>query len=354
MKKILFKILLFTPVLILIIGVNIWADPANLFSSGYENKVAGFIAKGYNVTNINNCDERLLQKQIVSGLAKAPQTIVLGSSRVMLIGSAIIPGMSLMNNGVSGAGLEDVLATYHLYVARNYRPVKVIIGLDAWMLNDSRSNERIGCLWDDYKAMMKLLQLPDTIGMKEGVEYSKWGELISLNYFQQSFRLLWQNDFKSLQPEPTHELLNKNRTLLQDGSITYDEAYRNSSPQVVQDRALQYIQGDVYGLGGFNELSVSKENILVHFIEFLKQQGIQVELLLAPYHPVVFNYLKENKKYDMVMAAETYYKQLAEKEHISLIGSYDPVKCDFKASDFYDGMHCKPEAMKILLSKAAN
>ena len=51
----------------------------------------------------------------------------------------------------------------------------------------------------------------------------------------------------------------------------------------------------------FNELSLKNELILEKFIEYLKSKNIKITLLLVPYHPKVFSYVKTNKKYKALM-----------------------------------------------------
>ncbi|MEJ0081062.1 MAG: hypothetical protein WDM78_08985 [Puia sp.] len=72
---------------------NYLVDPANIFTSKqYVAGIASILSLGHNVDNISNYNERLLQEQRVLKLTKTPDIMVLGSSRVMEIGSDFFPG----------------------------------------------------------------------------------------------------------------------------------------------------------------------------------------------------------------------------------------------------------------------
>jgi hypothetical protein len=84
MKKLTFRIISITlPIFILIILVNFYVDPANLFNHKYVSGIIAYINKGYNVTHVSNYDERQFQKKWIDGFIKNPTTIVLGSSKSM-------------------------------------------------------------------------------------------------------------------------------------------------------------------------------------------------------------------------------------------------------------------------------
>ena len=88
-RRIILKLtLILLPVAILVISVNYFVDPANMFSSReYVSGIADILSKGNNVNNVKNYDERLLQEQMTTKLQRTPDIVVLGSSRVMAVGS---------------------------------------------------------------------------------------------------------------------------------------------------------------------------------------------------------------------------------------------------------------------------
>ncbi len=59
-KKIILYILPVFPIMIIL---NCIIDPANLFS-GIKTRIAEYLSEGYNVKNVPNIDERLLQNRL--------------------------------------------------------------------------------------------------------------------------------------------------------------------------------------------------------------------------------------------------------------------------------------------------
>ena len=77
----------------------------------------------------------------------------------------------------------------------------------------------------------------------------------------------------------------------------------------------------------------------------MKQDEVEVCLFLAPYHPMVFDYLSTSGDYRIVLEVEDYFRSIAQEKDIPLIGSYDPKALNLSEVDFYDGMHPKTEAI---------
>ena len=71
MKRFLKGALCFLPFVILIVGVNFYADPANVLRTGYERTVAEILAGEENASNLRNMDDRLFMEEYVS-LRKEP------------------------------------------------------------------------------------------------------------------------------------------------------------------------------------------------------------------------------------------------------------------------------------------
>ena len=143
MKKFIVKTSLSSFVIIFfLIITNYLGDNAKLYSKGYENKIAKILIDGYNVTNINNYDERILQREWINQLGKSPDIVVLGSSRSMMIREKDFENTKLMNNTVSGASIQDLIAIYQLYKTKNLLPKTFVIGLDPWIFNQNNNQRR--------------------------------------------------------------------------------------------------------------------------------------------------------------------------------------------------------------------
>ncbi|MDI1235315.1 MAG: hypothetical protein PSX81_13620 [bacterium] len=353
MKKFITKLLLMLPILLLIIGINFKEDPANIFRRGpYEQGIVKYLNEGKNVTNVTNYDERLLQKYFINEMKDCPDVIILGSSRVMQLGNAYFPNEKLINNGVSGASIEDLLAIYDLYENKGCKIKKVKIGLDPYFLNENNDQSRWKLLANEYNEMLAKLGLSEytekTI-MAES-EVVKYKQLWSVSYFKSSWSYFIRG--VDVHYRPTTEANNKDFTKLTDGSIIYGESSRNSSLETINRYATQSItETPMYSMREFTKISTKYQIILSQFIAYLQSKEVEVEFFISPYHPIVFDYIKKSKDYQIVFEVEKYFNQLADDRKIKLIGSYSPYTYNFIDSNFFDGFHCKGESLNMVFAK---
>jgi len=344
MKKFLIKsVLVLLPTLLFVATINYFGDAANLFSAGYEQKIAQGLKSGYNVTNVSNYDERLLQKEMID-TKTCPQVVVIGSSRTMLINSDYFKNKTFLNNSVSGASLQDLLAIYELYEKNGCAPEHIILGLDPWTLNDNNSQSRWMTLEPEYNIIADRLN-----NKKESVHssnpQSKYIQLVSPSYFQASIRNLNKNNELLL----TKNKINSTFTRLVDGSICYDEKYRNSSPAKIDALVSDYMNGELYSIEKFNEISPKLSQLLEKFIVVLHEKKIKVSVLLLPYHPKVYKFISTNNKYKQVLRTEDFYHSLALKYNIEITGSFNPSVLKLDETAFYDGMHSKQKGVEKLM-----
>lgn len=339
LKKILAYIL---PIILIVFLVNLISDPASLFK-GIELKIATDISNGFNVTGVANIDERILQKKVIENIQNPPETIILGSSRIMMVGRAYY-GIKSRNNGVSGASLEDIIAIYQIYKEEGIKPKKFVIGVDPWLFNQNNGQSRWLSIKNDYdryyneESNQFIVDLP----------IHKYEQLFSLSYFQASIKSLSKN-VNNNKPIATQNELNNTLTRLIDGTITYGNDYRTKSGREVEDAAKNYINGNIYSIENFNDISEEIKTKFENFIVDLLKNGIEIEFLLMPYHPIVWQHIEENEKYKAVQDVESYMYNFANKNSIKITGSYNPEPFMLSSTDFYDGMHLSPDGIKKVL-----
>ncbi|SEA99306.1 hypothetical protein [Pedobacter hartonius] len=352
MKKFILKLIPFLAIPVIIIAINFKVDPANLFNGNYEMGIANYLTAGYNVTNVVNYDERLLQKHFIESMVVPPTEIVLGSSRIMQLHKTNFNEPNFINNGVSGATIEDEMAIYDLYEKKGYKIKKVILDLDPWMLNDNHNQTRWRTLENGYSDLLSRVDKKSPVYSRQSFlyKYKKYSELISVSYFKTSIHYLINGINNNY--TPTKQGVNDGFTRLTDGSIFYDLRYRNASAAEIALKANECITEDpVYSLGGFKGLSLHYQRLLFNFVEYMQGQGVEVEFYLSPFHPVVYSFFMKNRAYHNVLMAEEYFRALAVKQNIKVYGSYNPDAYKFDNTFFYDGLHCNEKAVRLLLSK---
>jgi len=348
MQKFIIRIFLFIfPMISIVILVNYVGDSANLFREGIEEYIANGILSGYNVTNVYNYDERLLQKHIILNSNTCPDIAVLGSSTIMLINSKYFKNRRVKNNGVSGVSIEDLIAIIQLYKTKNCLPENIIIGLDPWVLNENNNQSRWRTLINEYNNFFdgKIESSANTIY----VENSTFYQLVSPSYFQSSLKALLSSKSKPGKPLLTLDSINSATTRLQDGSLSYGDSYRSLSAEQIEFKVSQYLSGRIYSIDKFNQLSPRIIYQLDKLLEFLISKKVCMTFILAPYHPKVYDHIASSKKYSKVIESEIYFNALSEKYNVKLIGSYNPHQLNINKSYFYDGMHLNEKGIDKLL-----
>ncbi len=341
-RKILFAAL---PVLAALIVVNYYGDAARLFDNNYEKEIADILKSGKYVTNISNYDERIFQKEVIKNFKSCPDVVILGSSRTLLIKPEYLENQPTFNNSVSGASIEDLVAIYQMYKARNMLPKKIILGIDPWTFNKNNGQKRWQSLMNEYYSFFN--EKKDT---KAGLytKNKKYAELLSPSYFQSSLKNIPAIIHGNRNPKPTTETHNKANTKLTDGSLVYSEEYRDASASDIEAKVKTYLSGSIYGIEKFDSLSTKAIESFNLLIKDIQVNNIEIIFFLAPYHPIVYDAISKN--YQMVIKAEEYVLKYSAINNIKVYGSFDPGKAGLIKSDFYDGMHCKENAIKTILN----
>ena len=342
----------FLSLIMVVVTVNFFVDPANIFGNNdYEKTIAMLLVEGKNAANISNYDDRIVQKIYINNIQMPPEVLVLGSSRSLTICSQEFPGRSLFNHSVSGASIEDFLAIYELYWERGFVPKIVIIGADPWLLNKNNAQKRWESLEEYYLSMAARLHLksglPANASANSSLLQNKIAQLINFKYFMKSIDCLRYDRHIY----PTVEREADVSIKLADGSFSYDKASREQSPVQTIQAATEYAwTNPVYSLGAFKELDPDIQETLERFIDLLKKSGVDVILFLVPYHPGAYKILMQREEYGNILpAAEAYFRDLAQRKGLRLVGSYNPHGwC--APEEFYDGMHPRKTCVARLFS----
>ena len=91
------KLIALLPAVVIMVAVNAAVDPGNVVHEGCESAAATAIVSGRSV-DFSGLDDRLMHKHVVEELANPLDVIVLGSSRGMLIHSALFPSERFFNH----------------------------------------------------------------------------------------------------------------------------------------------------------------------------------------------------------------------------------------------------------------
>lgn len=342
-KRFIWCLILLTVIFSFLLALfNYLLDPAGLFRNNeYELGMAKILAKGKNVANVYNYDERLFIKYLIENIKFKPNTVVMGSSRVMQVEPP--DNGSFLNTGVSGASIEDLIAIYGIYKKNNINPKIVIIGLDSWILNKNNEQTRWQALKKDYFDEVSTYNIKNIPHSNELLEFKKIKELFSFAYFKASLDKLINNKSNSTYYE-TDLLLTDSPVRRKNGTIGYAPDYRDSDVAKVKDIVKKSLDTNkIYSINNFTELS--NKELFEKFINNLLNKNVKIIFFLPPYHPLAYARISTDEKYKNVLNAEKYFYDFAKKKHIEIFGSFNP-KNLYTEKDFYDEMHLKEEIIK--------
>lgn len=332
------------PLLLLLMGVNYFIDPAHKFESDYEKRIAEFLAKGEAVTNVDNCDERMLKKYLIeANKGKHFDYMFFGSSRCMTI-STETTGQNLFNLGVSGATIQDFIALYQLCIDNDITFDHVIISIDPGLLNEKNADDRWKSLESSYYKYFGYHRKTDNV-----IDFTiakTLYTLFSVSYFQSAYKgaitsLISGYPIKNeLEITDTYE--NRLQTNFPDGTITYGEIYRNAQQSSIDKKADNPLRQEFVS---YDKLSETYRGLFEEFLEALPCKTIS--FVTFAYMPSYYKRLMEIPG----IVEQTYYlKNLAKSKGYPYYGSYNPEEEKALNTDFYDELHLRRKKIIDLLT----
>lgn len=335
-------------IVFLIFAISIFnykIDSLGIFGNNTQlEKAAKTLINGNMISGLRNYDERLFQKLVIQNLNIRNDAIAIGSSRTMQLRKRYFLNSqnSFFNHSVSSANINDFISIIGLYEKeKGYIPRSIIIGIDPWMFNKNIIQNRWRTLQEYYYFEMSKMGLLDNFNKSY---FYLLKQLINYEYTIENIRYyfhLLKNGNKLFY---ITKIINDDMVKETDGSIHYKLNHRNPSIEKVNEVTKFYIshKNDFYK---FDRLDNIKK--FESFIDYLRLRDINISFLLAPINPMVYNKIKF--KNDSINKTENYLRNYANKNKITLYGSYNPNMYNFDKYDFIDALHCKDNVIKILM-----
>lgn len=360
--RILFKFLFLLPVPLFMVWFSYNVDVSGLFQGELApREVASMLLDGQTVSNYDMMDERKILELYVQNLPEdqVPDTLALGSSRVMQLNSDIVGSESFFNGGMSGAGLMDIINNWYLFERAEKLPKNLILCVDPWLFNGVSTenlNRRADAnLFAEFQekalGIDSNFEEPDTVAL--------WKALIDPSYFQGNVRYyLSQKKGESPTNEdgeaiPFYPVTGDISQLdyaikFPDGSMQYPAKFRTMNYDETMQEVLTQA-GTMQALHGFPELDPYWTDIFQQFIQHVQDQGVHVVFLLTPYHPFICLHVQHNpENLDGFFQVEPWLREYAAAQNIPLYGSYHPGRVGVPESLFFDGLHCRGEALQLM------
>ena len=337
-------LLIILPIGFLVSASNFFIDPANIFSSKeYTGGIAAILSEGHNVDNIANYNERLLEEQMINRLKQTPDIVVLGSSRIMEVGSDFFPGKSVLNCGVSHANINDLAALTGLLDSVARLPLEMVINVDAGLISKKSTVE-----WQSLSAYHNyfLRKIPAGYSLlnesNESNEFKKLYSLISFDYFKESLSFITSGSTKKYYDVNLQKPVLHGR--FSDGTICYGTKYLYpDTVKVAHDARITALKE------GLSEPDENKISLLKSLIDFLQAKKIKIEFVMLPYHFEYYDVVNINQQ-NLFHNYDSLFRSIAQQKNISVIGSFDARKFGLTESHFYDMYHCSKEAIQKIIT----
>lgn len=322
--------------------LNYAVDPGHVYSTKYIDKVVDGARRGLNVEGVTNLDERKYKHKFAEVYkGRNFDFLVLGSSRIMTVSEDALNGASLLNLGVSGCKIEDMMALYQICKDFHIHFKHVLIASDPSLFNANDKDSRwktIECYYNEFQG----------IPYEEKSNWTLYKNLISPSYFKSAIAMLPSliNENKDLKYVKSFK--NEGGTKRTDGSIYYDRKYRDVPQAFIDREALTWKHGSY---DNFNSLSLERVSLFEKFVTTLKADGIDVVFFWCPFHPTFYKRVICMKG---VSESLKYIDDYAKKNKIVVIGNFNPDKAGFKNTDFYDAHHARKESIDKMLIRNFN
>jgi peptidoglycan/LPS O-acetylase OafA/YrhL len=311
---------------------------AKLFSSkaktGFEEVLAEALTEHDAVYSVN-MDERLFVRSRIARETMRPDTLVLGSSRMMQVGAAVLGGKPL-NLAVSGASLEDLIALSDLAFDK-FQPNTVLIGGDPWLFNRLSGQTSWQSISSDYESALAGLRGEAQRPPKPRPPLPQWK-----NQVEDTFYYFYRRINCFAKTFPAHNGVEMRPKILSDGSHVYRPSKMHHSPSEI----LRGVETALsYGMTPY-DLDTARQHDFERLLSYYKVRA-DVVLVLSPYHPAVYGLMENERRVFLEM--EQSFVEMGRRLGVKVIGSYNPVQVGCDVTDFYDGMHPTASGMKKVL-----
>lgn len=346
--KIALKSLLLLPIPIFMVWFSrSTAEIAALQVNQFERDCAKALLAGEALSGFDQLNERLILSQLIANLEQPFDTVAIGSSRILQMTAEHAGSDSFYNCGLSGADYRDIVNVFYQFELAGKLPKNLIIGLDPWILNSDPNKLHRFSDNEMFEAFVTT-RLGWNTGYVPPVEEAEDpAKLLSPVTFRQNLEFTLTDDTKAL-PPPLAEgdwYDQPSQLKLPNGTTLYPKAWREADQGEVTLRAMTEMQ-TFLNMDDF--LAPSEELCLLfhQFVQYARSQGVNVTLVMLPYHPIVYTYASENAgRYPGFFLCEPWFIAYAKMYDLPLYGSYNPYVTGSEEQDYYDGLHVRGEVI---------
>ena len=311
---------------------------SRIVADGFEDRLARELSSS-DFVYFQNMDERKFNFVRLGGQLKPVKTLILGSSRVMQVDSLML-NEPILNLSVSGASIEDHIAFSAEAIAQ-YKPNRIIIGLDPWLLNRLAIHDGWKSINSLYAHWQANIRKDNTLGDNDASYFSK-------NMYVNQAESVWYRAYKKInmvnRPTPINGDAEASDKKCYDGSHIYNRAYATRTDEAI---AAEFDILRDYSIEKY-EFDLVAEKKMLELVTWIQKNGVKVIFVLQPYNPDLYSLIADKKQ--VILDIEERFRDLARKYGVELVGSYDPRRVGCSKSEFYDGLHPTSACMTKVFS----
>ncbi len=341
-------ILVFLPLLLCLILVNIFFDPANLFHNVSQDIADSLMAGNPTYITSGNMNERRVKHRMIETMEDEVDCIALGASIMMGIRGEHVGAESYYNLGLSGADFYDIMAQFGMLDFYEKKVNRVVFCVDTnFFCKSIYDNSARNVSYRPYaRYMLDVLnggtpEEPKSDDTAENMEALK--QMFSISYFQSCVNYIRANKILNISRWGVADEEYTGTYYLPDGSMVYAMDYQRQTALDVQRTAAEYHLPSYFV--PYESISPESTEAFEKLIVYLQEQGTEVELLLCPLAPSLWDRCDEEVN-GILWETEQFALEMGEKYGLQVTGSYNPYQLGITDEEFYDCRHMRHEALE--------
>jgi len=283
-----------------------------------------------------NDDMRVLKEGWIARMPAGKDVLILGSSRGMEIADAWFQPRSAFNASVLTGDILDMISIFEECVETAQIPREVVLELNPSLMRDVKSDDP-GPFAPYFRRALERYRL-----------------LPSLRFFAgyYSFKQVRRNAERFLIPGQRYwtERIPNSYPVLPDGSARPTPEKAMATLETFDPTPVSkggHLANEIYHWRTTSQPGEWELNLFRRFLDDLQTRAIRITVLLAPVHPVAYDYYAKRGGYD-----ETWIRREMASRKILVVGSYSPAITRAARSDFYDDVHPRAHVVRRLLTEA--
>jgi len=351
--------------LIAVYAMNLSLDAGGLRTSAQIVKLAAAQAPGDVIVSPTQFDQRAWVKARLERADGCPDILVLGSSTVGEVDSAMFPGHSVLNAFLAGPMVEDFEAVTAILRRTHCHPKMIVAGADPFWLGNAGVNDRrwMGLL-DDYLAFDPARNALGTETLRANVAWAGFEERLNFTTSRESVRLMLARLRGQRNAEP--RLMHATPEAICAASASkdlylrapdghYASCYRASESER-REVASNYLKTNMHSMAEWREVAWDRIARFGKLVAEWQGDTDRVVLLATPYNPITYSLLLSDRRLSQHLGeldAALAEMARAPGGKVTYLNLRDPARAGCPEAWFEDSHHAARECVQRYASEVS-